>query len=163
MRLLTEQEIKFLKDTHITPTVIQCDEWKRTIFADEMPETNSEYKKHQAGNKIFSHACTKAREQYKVDLIDLYEKIMRDQDFISLQGEAPYILYCFLTKEELEQKTCDEVLEWLRDWKYYFGFRKWNSLDAAIVCQEALDLYNGVREIATFDDGCIYIQEKEDK
>ena len=163
MKLLTENEIKFIKDTGVTPTVIQCGnrEWYRTIFCDEIDQdqltgdfTNSD--------EVFAHACVYAKQMYDVDLPALYHKCMLDIDGISVDYEAPYIIYTLLTEEELDKMTDKQLIEWLRDWKYFYGWRKHEEWDARIAREEAKGLYNGAREIRTWDDGTIYVSAAEE-
>lgn len=156
MRLLTENEIQFLKDTGVTPTVIQGDEWERTIFADEIGENPIN------GDEVFTHACVYAKQMYDVNLPELYEKCTLDIDGLSLEEEAPYVIYCLLTEEELDSKTDEELLKWLKDWKYFVGYRKWSEWDTRIARHEAKGLFNGAREVRTYDDGGIYISHRED-
>jgi len=163
MRLLTENEIKFLKDTGWTPTVYQCGnrEWYRTIFCDEINEdqlsgdfTNND--------EVQQHCAIYADEKYGIDLPAFYDDLVKDMDGISLEEEAPYIIYCLLTEEELDSKTDAELLQWLKDWKYFFGYRKADEQDARIARYEAKGLFNGAREVRTYDDGSIYISGLED-
>ena len=43
MKQLSSNEIKFVKETHFTPTVDQCGEYYRTIFTDEKVEYGDNY------------------------------------------------------------------------------------------------------------------------
>lgn len=163
MRLLTENEIRFFKETGVTPTVMNIGgkEWYHTEFCDEIDEN---FLTGEISNEklVYEHACKVAKERYNVDLNALYDKCYLDQDGISLEDEAPYIIYCLLTEEELDKKSDKELVEWLQDWKYYSGYRKWDEWAARIARYEAKGLYNGAREIYTYDDGSIYISGLEE-
>lgn len=157
MRLLTDNEIKCLKETRITPTVIQCNEWERTIFADKLKEIEEYTTKTEAKNAIRDDVDDYVKEHYGIDLHNFYGDLVKDYDGISLEEEAPYIIYCLLTEEELDKKTDKELLEWLQDWKYFLGYRKADEYDAKIARHEAKGLFNGAREIRTYNDGSIYV------
>lgn len=162
MRLLTDNEIKCLKETRITPTVIQCDEWEKTIFADKFKEIEEHTESTEVADAIRKYVDYYVKEHYDIDLHDFYTDLMRDYDGISLEEEAPYVIYCLLTEEELDSKTDKELLYWLQDWKYFLGYRKADELDAQIARHEAKGLFNGAREVRTYEDGSIYISKLED-
>lgn len=129
MQKLTDNEIRFIKDTGVTPAVIQNDEWDRTRC------------------KNFDDAATLAKTAYNIDLDALYKKTTVDTDFIALDFAATYLLYTFFTKEELMEMSPVCAVEWLQDFKYWYdGYRKWSTYDAALELQEAIEIYNGTRQ-----------------
>ena len=145
MRRLTENEIRFIKETGITATVIQCDEWGRSTcsnYADAEKLADAEY-----GINLQEFLCVLADVHY---------------DSISLDYDAVYLLYTFLTREELENMNDGEVLEWLRDFKYWFGYRKYNIDLAYIHRCEALEVYDGTREFYETDNGEVWNREIEE-
>ena len=83
-------------------------------------------------------------------------------DSISLEYDAVYLLYTFLTREELENMNDGEVLEWLRDFKYWFGYRKYDIGLAYTHRCEALEVYDGTREFYETDDGEVWNREIEE-
>lgn len=135
MKQLTEQEIKFIKETGWTPTLFQMNydesELKRTKFAGLTREQ---------GAKAFHQEM----EKYGIVIKDLYDKCIEEYDGVSLEYEATYLFYTFFTKEELEKLTDEAATKWLKDFQYYFGYRKWDSGNL-IYAQEALEVYNGTR------------------
>jgi len=144
MKRLTEQEIKFIKDTGWTPTLHQMDysenELKRThLYQVQNISVSSEMMKLQF--ESFAN-------QYGFNLNDLYNKTcnLDSDDIISLEEEAVYLLYTFFTKDELMNLDSVHALEWLKDFKYYFGYRKWSECDAEVSVLEALEAYEGTRE-----------------
>ena len=145
MKPLTENEIKFIKETSWTPTIYQMNysesELKRTPYANLTPE--------EAGRM---YEITLA-DQYNLNIHELYDKTcnLDNWDEISLEYEATYLLYTFFTKEELERITDEEVTKWLKDFKYNFGYRKWDSGNL-IFALEALEVYNGERVFYLQDD-----------
>ena len=145
MRRLTENEIKFIKETGVTATVIQCDEWDRSQCSS------------------YVDAEKMADEEYGINL-DEFSNVLLDANYdsISLEYPAVYLLYTFLTREELENMNDSEVLEWLRDFKYWFGYRKYD-IDLAYMHRcEALEVYDGTREFYETDDGEVWNREVEE-
>ncbi len=149
MKRLTEQEINFIKKTGWTPTVYQCNEYKRTNKAPYYIDS-------------FAEAQNIAREDFNIDLFELCNKLcnLENSDWISLEFEATYLLYTFFTPEELLEMDNTWALNWLQDFKYYFGFRKWNERDVETCIQEALRIYAGTREFYE-QDGEMWNREVE--
>lgn len=133
MQKLTDNEIRFIKDTGVTPAVIQKDEWDRTRC------------------KNFDDAATLAKTAYNIDLDELYEITTDDVSFYELKFAATYLLYTFFTKEELMDMSPACAVEWLQDFKYWYGYRKWSEDDAATEIEEAIEIYNGTRKFCDVD------------
>ena len=152
MKKLTEKEIKFIKDTGWTPTVYQMNyneaELKHTKFAGLSREE---------GAKAF-HA---EMENYDINISELYKKFVEDCDGISLEYEATYLFYTFFTKEELENLTDEEATKWLKDFQYYFGYRKWDGGNLTYV-NEAIEIYKGERIFYLEDDGSVWNTLKDE-
>ena len=125
MKRLTDNEIKFIKMTGCTATVIQCNEWKRTIWKDEpslqlIAETCMHFGIGAVYDKISAGIFWK----------ELTDKICdSNEDAISLEDLAIYLLRTFCTPDELRNMLHDQAsaLKWLQDWKYFFGFRKMDA------------------------------------
>lgn len=149
MKRLTEQEIKFIKETGWTPTVQQCNEYSRTNKAPYYIDS-------------FAESQNIAREDFNIDLIELYNKTcdIDNSDGISLEYEATYLFYTFFTKEELEKLTDEEATKWLKDFKYFFGYRKWDDGNLVYV-KEAIEVYEGTREFYEEYDGDVWNREVE--
>lgn len=145
MKKLTEKEIKFIKETHLTPTVLQCDEYDKTPFED------------------YEQAEKAAKERYDIDLKELMGKCMADDDIdgISLEYAATYILYTFFSKKELLNMKVSNALKFLTDFKYYFGYRKWDESQVAECMMEAIQIYDGVREFYS-EHGHMWNRVKDD-
>ena len=164
MKQLTENEIKFIKETGWTPTVEQCGEWGRTVFpslfgkADFKKEYLDEdgYVVDEFSNKVNEYVL----KTYNIDTIDLYKKFTEESDAISLEYEATYLFYTFFTKEELEKLTDEEATKWLKDFQYFSGYRKWDGGNLIYV-NEALEVYAGTREFYEEPDGEIWNKEVE--
>lgn len=144
MKRLTEQEIKFIKDTGWTPTLHQMDysenELKRThLYQVQNIPISSEMMKLQF--ESFAN-------QYGFNLSDLYKKTcnLESSDIISLEEEAIYLFYTFFTEDELVDIDTFWALNWLKDFKYYFGYRKWVESDVEVSVLKALEVYAGTRE-----------------
>lgn len=133
MKRLTENEIKFIKETGVTWTVIQCNEWHKTSYID------------------ICDARTFAKEKYEIDFDILFNKF-GEYDGISLEYAATYLFYTFFTKAELELLTPEEGIEWLKNMRYFCGYRKWGADDIAPFIEEALEVYNGTREFYEWED-----------
>ncbi len=158
MKRLTEQEINFIKDTGWTPTLHQMgyseNELKRThLYQVQNIPVSPEMMKLQF--ESFAN-------QYGFDLCDLYEKTcnLENSDSISLEYEATYLFYTFFTKEELEKLTDEEATKWLKDFKYFFGYRKWDDGNLVYV-KEAIEIYEGTREFYEEYDGDVWNREIE--
>ena len=153
MKKLTDKEIKFMKETGWTPTLLQMNysepELERTKFAGMTRED---------GAKAFH----KEIKNYGINIHKLYKKTcnLDNYDGISLEYEATYLLYTFFTKEELAKLSPLTALKWLQDFKYYCGYRKWDERLAEIEIQEALEIYNGHREFYE-QDGEMWNREVE--
>lgn len=157
MKRLTEQEISFIKDTGWTPTLHQMDysenELKRThLYQVQNIPVSPEMMRLQF--ESFAN-------QYGFNLSDLYEKTcnLENSDGISLEYEATYLFYTFFTKEELEKLTDEEATKWLKDFKYFFGYRKWDDGNLTYV-YEAIEVYEGTREFYE-QDGEMWNREIE--
>lgn len=158
MKRLTEQEISFIKDTGWTPTLHQMgyseNELKRThLYQVQNIPVSPEMMQLQF--ESFAN-------QYGFDLHDLYEKTcnLENSNSISLEYEATYLLYTFFTSKELLEMNNTWALNWLQDFKYYFGFRKWFESDVEVCIQEALSIYAGTREFYE-QDGEMWNREVE--
>lgn len=142
MRRLTENEIRFIKETGVTPTVIQCYEWDRSKCSN------------------YGDAKELAYTKYGVDLQKLLNDLVDiEYDSISLEYDATYLLYTFLTREELENMSDDKILEWLQNFRYWYGYRKYDVSLANINRYEALEIYNGTRKFYETDDGEVWNRE----
>ena len=144
MKLLNEQEIKFLKETKYSCTVFQCDEWDRCSF------------------KNFSEASTVATNSYGIDLVELNKKLFDGGDAISLEFAAGYLFYIFFTENELQHLSSDLGLKFLQDFKYFEGWRKAEEVDAFIAICDGIRLHQGTlvftKEFG--DDEVWYVEAK---
>ena len=146
MKLLTANEIKFLKETGWTPTVTSCNEWKRCTFTEDQED--------------------EVMKSYGIDAEAFRFMIFDDNaiDCISLAEEAAYILSVFFTWSELFQMMRDKtVLKWLQDWRYFCGYRKWDEGEAYIAAGVAMDIVGGCKKVITDEDGYIWIVDREDQ
>lgn len=145
MKRLTDKEIKFIKETRFTPTILQCDEYDRTPFRN------------------YSQAEKAAKVDYGIDLAELMEKCAADDDIdeISLEYAATYILYTFFSKKELLDMKVSDALRFLMNFRYYFGYRKWDESKTAECMTEAIQIYDGAREFYV-ECGHMWNREKDD-
>lgn len=150
MKFLKLNEIKFIKETGWTPTVYQCREYDKTIWADLCENKDEEF--------CMNLIDKEAREEYAVDVHELYQKCTSEYDGITLEYDAVYLFYTFFTKEELEKLTDEEATRWLKDFKYYSGYRKWDSGNLVYV-NEALEVYNGQKEFYEDHDGEVWTRD----
>ena len=155
MKKLTENEIKFIKETGWTPTVEQCGEWGRTVFPSLFGKADFKKEYLDEDGYVVDEFSDKVNEYvlktYNIDTVDLYKKFTEESDAISLEYEATYLFYTFFTKEELEKLTDEEATKWLKDFQYFSGYRKWDGGNLVYV-YEAVDIYNGARELYIQDD-----------
>lgn len=150
MKKLTEQEIKFIKETGWTPTLHQMgyseNELKRThLYQVQNIPVSPEMMQLQF--ESFAN-------QYGFNLSDLYEKTcnLENSDGISLEYEATYLLYTFFSDDDLMHLDTAWALKWLQDFKYYFGYRNWSERDVENAIYEALEIYGGKREFYEEND-----------
>lgn len=168
MKPLTDQEIRFVKETGFTPTVFQCGEYYRTIFTKEKIDyniPNYDQAEEEYIRKWYKVASDYAKEHYGIDLGEFIDKNLgagiNDSDGISLEYTATYLFYCFFTKEELEKLTDKEATKFLKDYRYYFGYRKWDTGNLIYV-QEAIEAKDGNRVFYVDGEGDnVYNIEKE--
>lgn len=159
MRKLTENEVTFVKETGFTPTVYQCREYDRTTFYDMKLEKKdydpAEGYHYQLAKKV-------AREKYNVDLDEFLKKnisqSLNDGDSISLEYVATYLFYLFFTKEELQRMTDEAATEFLKNYRYYYGFRKWDGGNLTYV-NDAIRAYEGEIEFYEDADGNVLWRE----
>lgn len=76
-------------------------------------------------------------------------------DAIALENDATYLFYIFFTKEELEALTDEKAVEWLKGFKYFFGYRKWGC-GGLRYAREALEVHEGKRVFYLEGDGSIW-------
>lgn len=142
MKALTNNEILFIKDSGWTPTIYQCDEWyKIGIDAEDF---------------------FKELERYNIDGHSFLDKFFGEDeiDNMSFEDEAAYILSLFFNWGELlKMLKEDSVLEWLRNWKYYYGARKWTKEEANDAVAVAMDLLSNNKKIKVDEHGSIMILE----
>lgn len=142
MRMLKPNEVEFIKETHWTPTVHVCDEWHKTPYID-------------------AEEARLAAIEYDIDLEALYNDCTRDVDFISLANEAAYLLFVFFSLSELEEMSAVACLDWLQNFKYFFGFRKWSETAADCAREEAIGIYTGEKVIKIADDKSVWVKDNE--
>lgn len=145
MKYLTEQEIKFLKDTGFTMTVLQCDEWNRCKV------------------KSVEEATIVANRDYNISLKELVMKLREGEDWISLEFAAGYLFYIFFTEEQLDELSDKDALEFLKDFKYFFGWRKADYQDARNAIEDALKLYNHTYVFTHQFDDCIWYLDNNER
>ncbi len=152
---LLDSEIRFIKETHWTPTIEQCDEWYNTIFTDETFEDNLDKYNNLISNYSeywHNYVYKIAKHKYGVDIEELYDKCVKDEDEISLEYDATYLFYIFFSEEKLKRLSTNEALEFLLDFKYYNGYRKF-TLNPLSYVKEAIEIYQGER--------VFYLQDKD--
>ena len=141
MRKLTRNEIRFIKETGWTPTLFQMDYSK-----EELAKTP--YKNLNSADAI--KEMQKKEEELNIDIVALYEKCVEFSDSISLDYEITYLLYTFFSPDEIYDMDLSFLNKWLKDFKYFFGYRKFEASEHNI--EEALEIYNGTREFYETDD-----------
>ena len=154
MKKLTSNEIEFIKKTGWTPTLVQMDYSKNELVRTSFKDLSSE----EASKRYYELA-----KEYDVDLVRLYNKTcnLENNDIISLEEEATYLFYTFFTKDELVDIDNSWALNWLKDFKYYFGYRKWTESDVENSVLEAIGVYAGTREFFETPDGDIWSKTHE--
>jgi hypothetical protein len=167
MKPLTKEEIKFIKETGWTPTKhqVNCDEWNNTIFPNLIDTSLSEKYIDNEGYLVdtYSDAVRKyCLEKYNIDTYDLYKKCVDEYDAITLENDAVYLFYAFFTKEELEKLTDEEATSWLKDFKYYNGYRKWDDGNLIYV-EDAISVYNNQSAFYLDEEGDIWWFERDDE
>ena len=143
MKLLNDHQIKFIRHTRVTPTVIQCDEWNRTIWP-----------KAPCSDEIFAVCYALGIAQNKPEALKFWDELLYvfnlEDDGLALEDTAIYLFRTFLTRKEMEDMLAAPAIhsgyygyrltesgQWLQDWKYFFGYRK--TPDANEMLEKALD------------------------
>ena len=134
MKKLTESEIEFIRGTNYTATVWQDDEWHRTYWGEKPSLSGvAEYCMHNGIPEVYDKISAATFLQH------LHEKFNTNEDGISLEMLAIYLFRTFLTPAQLEEMLAAPSeygmrpsAIWLQDWKYHFGFRKWNDADCLV-------------------------------
>lgn len=142
MKVLKDNEIKFLKDTGFTPTVYQCNEWSRTKVENQ-------------------EKAERIAAEYGINLDKFYAMLMEEYDSISLENEGAYILSIFFTLEQLAKLSDADTLKFLQDWKYHCGFRKWSECDAMVARHEAQRIHEGFTKVTSDADGNLWLDYEE--
>ena len=149
MKKLDWREEKILFEYGITPTVIQCDEWEsRGIGHPDYDKMASDF------------GCT---YDEAISIYEKYdEKVCCVEDSISLDDLAVWYLYKKHTKEELESLSASKALTELKDFKYFFGFRKFEERDMYPYIADAIRVHDGECRFATYPDGELMLEHIED-
>lgn len=63
-------------------------------------------------------------------------------DALSIEDVAIWVLTTYLTRVQVEKMSGVEIIEFLQDWKYYFGFRKHEG-DGDLYRHLALEAFDG--------------------
>lgn len=116
MKKLTELEYMVMRHFDIKPTNIQMangEEWMPSL------EEVASFCMHNN----FHHIVYNKLSAYSF-LVDLANKLCDIEDGISLEDLAIWVLSNYLTPEELEKMDEKAVETFLKDWKYFCGFRK---------------------------------------
>lgn len=141
MKYLTDNEIKFLKETKFTPTIYQCDEWDRCSL------------------KGLEDAELVAKRDYNVDFYEMLEKLLDGDDWISLEFAAGYLFYTFFTKDQLFEMSDKDGLKFLQDFKYHFGWRKADYQDARAGIIEGIKLHDKELVFVDWFDGDVWYKD----
>ena len=116
MKKLTELEYMVMKHFDIKPTDIQMandDEWMPSLSAVATFCMHNNFH-HIVYDKLSAYSF----------LVVLANKLCDIEDGISLEDLAIWVLSNYLTPEELEKMSGEDVEKFLKDWKYFCGFRK---------------------------------------
>lgn len=163
MKPLTQKEIQFIKSTGWTPTVEQNGQWDNTIFPQNVGP-NTEPRTIDADGYVVDKYAEKVHDFclkcYGIDTYELYKKCVDEIDNITLEYDATYLFYLFFTREELEQLTDEKATKWLKDFKYYCGYRKWDRGNLGYV-NEALSVYEGVFSFYVDNDNTVSCWDHE--
>lgn len=154
MKKLTDIEIKIIKYFNITPTKIQ-----EAVAAEWMPSLAEvvEFCKRDC--------CTYPAVHNEIEaeyfLRDLAEKILEPEDCMSKVDLATWLLTNYFTRQELEDTPYEEILEFLKDWKYFFGFRKDDVHDVMTYVWDAQAVFDGAYILNPNGTDIEYIRKEE--
>lgn len=154
MKPLTTNEISFMVATKWTPTKHQMDYAKTELSATPYAGLNPEDAKLMYEN---------AAKGYGIDLDELFAKTsdIDNADGISLEYEAVYLFCTFFTRDQIYNAEFTDLLDWLRDFKYYGGFRKWDLGYVATAAAEAMEIFDGSRVFYLEEEGNVWNIEKD--
>lgn len=116
MKKLTALEERILLGMKIVPNMWQD--------ADKLPPTG-----HEVYHWCVEHGLRAEIHDSPAYAESLVSSILRkissdDDDAISLEDEATWILSKTFSVDELLRMTGEEIIAWLQEWKYFRGFRK---------------------------------------
>lgn len=153
MTRLTKMEEAVLFGMHITPNMWQDPE-RCPPSAEAVLDWCVEHG--------FLEATTGAKDVAEKLLCDIQRKIADPDgaDNISLEDEATWILSKTFTKDQLLGMTDEEIVRWLQDWKYYFGFRKKEGW-GGIYKYNAVAAIDGRLVLSDEDEDVVYVGRRD--
>lgn len=77
-------------------------------------------------------------------------------DSISIENTATWVLSHYFTIEQLQAMTAQEAEEYLKDWKYFCGFRKCDGWGDTYI-NNALDVLTGRQVLSEEDNEYWYV------
>lgn len=153
MKRLTDAEIAVMDHFRIVPNNFNGE--GRLPEADEVEEWLRSGPQELSGIDV-SHLTGAAI------LGSLRRKLWDDfeDDAISLEDTATWVLSHYFTASQLMEMQPKEAEEFLRNWKYFLGFRKCDGW-GMIYLQNAISALSGELKLDPYDDEYFY-QENED-
>lgn len=153
MRKLTEVEYEVMRHFDITATKIQMadgDEWMPSL-ADVAAFCMHQGYSYEVYDKITAGIL----------LTKLANKITNpDEDAFSLEDLATWLFTHYYTKQELKELPCEDAVSFLKDWKYFFGFRKLDAATVANYIDNALAVFDGEYELCKNSDEIMYLRKE---
>lgn len=146
MKKFTDLELAIIDGLHITPQ----------SFADDKAPESSEIVEWCKQNGLGSSVPA---EEAVAEIMDgIHRKMWEDfeSDVISLEDTATWVLSHYFTIKQLEEMKPEEAEEYLRNWKYYQGYRKcegWGN----VYISNAIAYLSGEMILDETDDEYFYI------
>ena len=114
MKRFTETELAVIKQWHLTPENI----------VEKMNNLNYA----EVASWCMHNGFPTAYDKISVGcaLQSIHDKFWSDDGFdsISIEDVAAWVLTTYLTEDRVMVMSGDEIIKYLQDWKYFFGFRK---------------------------------------
>lgn len=147
MKRLTECETKVMDEFHITPNALSLGEWDEGYSYPDFRKVSEFCSGHGMGD---GDTPSKAK-----DLVEsLGRKLLFEEDSFSEDDTAAFILSRRFTRDELLAMDPSRIEGFMKDWKYFFGYRKCDGNGMAYKVR-AIELLDGrIVEDTSTDELC---------
>lgn len=150
MRRLSDFETALVQHYNITPENIS-DKMQELSYADI-----ATWSMHNGFAQVYDKISA------AIALESIYKKFWDDNGFdsISIDDVAGWVLTTYLTEDQVMVMSSEEIISYLQNWKYYFGFRKREG-NGEFYRRIAFDIWDGNLIQDPNDKNICYIDKPE--